>query len=87
MQKSATEICTVGIRNPTIQNPESFEIQIFWRSDFECYDFRMVRTIATAVIDANLVILATPVCFIGHQVYVLDPRWLSSLLDKLDISC
>ena len=22
-----------------------------------------------------------PECFIGHQVYVLDPRWLSSLLD------
>ena len=22
----------------------------------------------------------------GHQVYVLDLRWLSSLLDKLDIS-
>ena len=38
-------------------------------------------------IHANLAILATPVCFIGHQVYVLDCRWLSSLLDKLDISC
>ena len=23
---------------------------------------------------ANLAILATPVCVIGHQVYVLDPR-------------
>ena len=38
-------------------------------------------------IHANLAILATPVCVIGHQVYVLDPRWRSSLLDKLDISC
>ena len=38
-------------------------------------------------IHANLAILATPACVIGHQVYVLDPRWLSSLLDKLDISC
>ena len=38
------------------------------------------------------VILAdVPACttfiVIGHQVYVLDPRWLSSLFDKLDISC
>ena len=39
------------------------------------------------IIYANLAILATPGCFVGHQVYVLDPRWLGSLLDKLDISC
>ena len=38
------------------------------------------------LIYANLAILATPVCGFGHQVYVLDPRWLSSLLDKLDLS-
>ena len=38
------------------------------------------------LIYANLAILATPVCVIGHLVYVLDPRWLSNLLDKLDIS-
>ena len=37
------------------------------------------------LIYANLAILATPVCVIGHQEYVLDPRWLSSLLDKLDV--
>ena len=41
-----------------------------------------------AHIYANLAILATaPECIIGHQVYVLDLRWLRSLLDKLDISC
>ena len=38
-------------------------------------------------IHANLAIIATPEWFVGHQVYVLDPRWLSSLIDKLDISC
>ena len=28
---------TVGIRNPTIQNPESFKIQAFLRSVFYCW--------------------------------------------------
>ena len=51
--------------------------------------FQNVESVKLIIIQiyANLAILATPGCFIGHQVYVLDPRWLSSLLDKLDISC
>ena len=38
------DLNTVGIWNPTIRKPESFENRTFWRSTFEWSGFQMVGT-------------------------------------------
>ena len=40
---------TVGIQNPTIRNPESFEIWTFLRSFFEWFEFQMFGTMVPTI--------------------------------------